>query len=187
MANKLGALIKEARAENGWTQEQLAKKVKGLSASDIGRIERGEKIPETEQIKLIAKALGVTQTSLLNAAKGTGGKGGSAKTGSAKTGSAKTSSAKTGTGKSSSKTGGKTSSAKSGSGKSSSSAKTSGTSVTVTAAEKKLLQQYRKADDMTREAVDKILAAAAPASGKSDAGGDLLNSLLGSVLKQLMG
>mgnify|MGYP004599464695 CR=1 FL=1 len=35
MANKIGPLIKEARTEAGFTQEQLAKKIKGLSAADI--------------------------------------------------------------------------------------------------------------------------------------------------------
>ena len=170
MASKLGTLIKEGRAAKSWTQAQLAAKVKGLSASDIGRIERGEKIPETEQIKLIAKALGVTQTSLLNAAKG-------------KTAGSKTSSAKAGAKTSSSKTGGKTSSSKTGSGKTAAASKTS---VTVTAAEKKLLQQYRKADDLTKKAVDSILAAVVPSSGKNDGGGDLLNSLLGNVLGQVM-
>ena len=182
MASKLGTLIKEGRAAKGWTQAQLAAKIKGLSASDIGRIERGEKTPETEQIRQIAKALGVTQTSLLNAAKG-------------KTGSSKTSSAKTGAKESSSKAGGKTSSSKTGSGKTAASSKTgsgkttaaSKTSVTVTSAEKKLLQQYRKADDMTKKAVDNILAAAVPASGKNDGAGDLLNSLLGNVLEQVLG
>ena len=168
MADKLGTLIREGRTEKGWTQAQLAAKVKGLSASDIGRIERGEKVPETEQIKLIAKALGVTQTSLLNAAKGktSAGKSGSSKTGSGKTGS------------------GKTTSGKAGSGKTASSA---GTSVKVTAAEKKLLSRYRKADDMTKEAVDRLLEAAAPSSSQSSAAGDLIQSLLGNVLEQMIG
>lgn len=168
MADKLGTLIREGRTEKGWTQAQLAAKVKGLSASDIGRIERGEKVPETEQIKLIAKALGVTQTSLLNAAKG--------KTGAGKSGSSKTGSSKTGSGK--------TTSGKAGSGKTASSA---GTSVKVTAAEKKLLSRYRKADDMTKEAVDRLLEAAAPSSSQSSAAGDLIQSLLGNVLEQMIG
>ena len=43
MANKVGALIKEARTGAGMTQEQLAKKIEGLSASDISKAERGEK------------------------------------------------------------------------------------------------------------------------------------------------
>ena len=87
---KVGTLIKEARTAADMTQEQLARKIKGLSASDISLAERGQKeLPQT-QLKEIAKATGVTQASLLNAAKGT-------KTSSAKTSSAK----KTTTGKTS--------------------------------------------------------------------------------------
>lgn len=71
-AKKVGALIKKARTEAGLTQEQLARKVKGASASDIGRAERGEKELTAEQLKQVAKATGVTQKSLLDAAKGTG-------------------------------------------------------------------------------------------------------------------
>ena len=71
MAKKLGTLIKEARTNAGLTQEQLAKKVSGMSATDVSKAERGEKTPTTEQLKAIAKATGVTQKSLLDAAKGT--------------------------------------------------------------------------------------------------------------------
>ena len=67
---KVGALIKSARLEKGFTQEQLARKVKDCSASDLGKAERGEKELTTEQLKQIAKATGVTQKSLLDAAKG---------------------------------------------------------------------------------------------------------------------
>ena len=70
-AKKVGKLIKEARTGAGLTQEQLARKVKNCSASDIGRAERGEKELTQEQLKQIAKATGVTQKSLLDAAKGT--------------------------------------------------------------------------------------------------------------------
>ena len=70
MAKKVGTLIKQARTEAGLTQEQLARKVKGCSTSDIGRAERGEKELTTEQLKQVAKATGVTQKSLLDAAKG---------------------------------------------------------------------------------------------------------------------
>ena len=69
MANKVGALIREARTGAGLTQEQLAKKVDGVTASDISKAERGEKELTQTQLKLIAKATGVTQASLLNAAK----------------------------------------------------------------------------------------------------------------------
>ena len=70
MAKKVGTLIKEARTEAGLTQEQLARKVKGVSASDISKAERGEKELTQAALKEIAKATGVTQKSLLDAAKG---------------------------------------------------------------------------------------------------------------------
>lgn len=68
---KVGTLIKEARTNAGMTQEQLARKVAGATAADIGKAERGEKALTQEQLKAIAKATGVTQKSLLDAAKGT--------------------------------------------------------------------------------------------------------------------
>ena len=70
-SKKLGSLIKEARTGAGLTQEQLARKISGLSATDISEAERGLKDLTQEQLKKIAKATGVTQASLLNAAKGT--------------------------------------------------------------------------------------------------------------------
>ena len=70
MAKKVGILIKEARTAAGMTQEQLAKKVDGVSAYDISKAERGEKELTQAALKQIAKATGVTQTSLLNAPKG---------------------------------------------------------------------------------------------------------------------
>ena len=39
MANKVGPLIKEARTAAGLTQEQLAKKIKGIEATDISKAE----------------------------------------------------------------------------------------------------------------------------------------------------
>ncbi len=69
-AKKVGTLIREARTKAGLTQEQLAKKIKGLTASDVSKAERGEKELTQEQLKAIAKATGVTQKSLLDAAKG---------------------------------------------------------------------------------------------------------------------
>ena len=126
-AKKVGTLIKEARTQADLTQEQLARKIKGLSASDISLAERGQKDLTQSQLKEIAKATGVTQASLLNAAKGS-------------------SSSKSTTAKKS------TSSKKS---SSSSTAKTS--SVKVTSAEKKLLELYRAADSDTRKDVLKLL------------------------------
>lgn len=149
MANKVGTLIKEARTAAGLTQEALARQVADCSASDISKAERGEKELTQTQLKAIAKATGVTQKSLLDAAKGTT----SAKTTSAKTTAAKTSSAKTSSSKTSSAN---TSSSKT------SSAKTAGStsgqsSVKVTAAEKKLLELYRAANSDTKKAAVALL------------------------------
>jgi len=69
-AKKVGTLIKEARTAAGLTQEQLARKISGLSATDISEAERGKKELTQDQLKKIAKVTGVTQASLLNAAKG---------------------------------------------------------------------------------------------------------------------
>ena len=68
---KVGDLIKEARTNADLTQEQLARRISGLSASDISQAERGLKDLTQEQLKQIAKITGVTQASLINAAKGT--------------------------------------------------------------------------------------------------------------------
>ncbi|MBO6164447.1 MAG: helix-turn-helix domain-containing protein [Lachnospiraceae bacterium] len=83
MSKKLGAKIREARNDAGLTQEQLARKIRSLSASDISKIERGEKEPTQEQIKQIAKATGVTQKSLLDLAKKTSSTSSSGKTSTA--------------------------------------------------------------------------------------------------------
>lgn len=130
MASKVGKLIKEARVNADMTQEQLARKISGLSSSDISKAERGEKDLTQEQLKKIAKATGVTQKSLLDAAKGT--------TSSKKTSSSKSSAAKTTVKKP----------------KTPSSA---GISMRVTATEKKLIEYYRLADSDTKKAATKVL------------------------------
>ena len=66
---KVGTLIKEARTEAGLTQEQLARKIAGVSAADISAAERHQKNLTQEQLKQIARITGVTQASLLNASK----------------------------------------------------------------------------------------------------------------------
>ena len=83
---KVGDLIKEARTNAGLTQAQLAAKVDGVTASDISKAERGEKELTQAALKQIAKATGVTQSSLLNAPKGASGKSGKTSSGG-KTGS----------------------------------------------------------------------------------------------------
>lgn len=130
MSKKTGTLIKEARTGAGFTQEQLARKITGLSASDIGRAERGEKDLTQEQLKAIAKACGVTQKSLLDSVKGSTAK----KTSSAGKTTAKKTTAK------------KTSSAGS-------------SSLTLTAKEKKLIKAYRAADESLQAKVEQLLLA----------------------------
>ncbi len=67
---KVGDLIKEARTDAGMTQTALAAKIKGLTAADISKAERGEKELTKDQLKSIAKITGVTQKSLLDAPSG---------------------------------------------------------------------------------------------------------------------
>ena len=152
MANKVGALIKEARTEAGLTQEQLARKVKDASASDIGKAERGEKELTQEQLKQIAKATGVTQKSLLDAAKSSSKKTAS----SSKTAEKKTASS---------------------SAKKTASSSSSGTSMKVTAAEKKLVELYRNADSDAKKKALAIL------KGEETDIEDILGSLLGGAGK----
>ena len=142
---KLGNLIKKARTDAGLTQEQLAKKVSGLTAADIGKAERAEKDLTETQLKAIAKATGVTQKSLLDAA-GKSTASSAAKTGSAKTTSAKASSSKT----------------------------ASGSSMKLTANEKKLVELYREADAETKKQAMKVL------KGEGSDASDLMKKVLGS-------
>ena len=69
-SKKVGTLIKEARTEAGLTQEQLARRISGLSAGDISLAERHQKNLTQDQLRQIAKITGVTQASLLEAARG---------------------------------------------------------------------------------------------------------------------
>jgi transcriptional regulator with XRE-family HTH domain len=169
MSKKLGDLVKKARTEKGFTQAGLAEKVDGLTASDVSKIERGEKEPAQSVLKQMAKALGVTQKSLLDAATGGGKTASSSKTGTA---AKKTSSAK------------KTSAVKD-----------TIDTLKLTATEKKLVQLYRKADTKTKKAAINLLegdsnaieligallsAKGSGSSGSSGSSGtsDLLSALL---------
>ena len=69
MANTVGPLLKEARSKAKLSQEALAGQIDGLSASDLGKAERGEKELSQSVLRQIAKLTGVTQSSLINAAK----------------------------------------------------------------------------------------------------------------------
>ena len=134
-AKKVGTLIKEARTEAGLTQEQLARRIAGLSASDISQAERHQKDLTQDQLKQIAKITGVTQASLLNAAKGSSAK--------------------------------KTTASKS--------------SMQVTAAERRLVELYRKASTDERKDALKAL------KGESSLADDILEGLLDSVQDMLSG
>ena len=175
---KLGDLIKEARTNAGLSQAALAEQVDGVSASDIGKAERGEKELTQAALKQIAKATGVTQKSLLEAAGGAStAKKETAKKETAKKETAKKETAKKETAKK--ETTKKTSSSSAKKTSSSSAKKTSsssGTSVKVTAAEKKLLELYRAADS------DKKKAAVSVLKGETPEAGDILSSLLGGAM-----
>lgn len=134
-SKKVGTLIKEARTEAGLTQEQLVRRIAGLSASDISQAERHQKNLTQEQLKQIAKITGVTQASLLNAARGTTAK--------------------------------KPAGAKS--------------SMQVTAAERRLVELYRKATTDERKDALKALR------GESSLADDIMESLLDSVTDMLTG
>ena len=146
MANQVGTLIREARTGAGLTQEQLAKKIKGLSAAELGKAERGETELTQALLKEIAKTTGVTQSSLLNAAKA--GASAAKKTTAAKSTASKKTAAAKKTETSAKKT---TATAK----KTAASAKKS--DETLTAAEKKLLEAYRAAGSDARKNALKLL------------------------------
>lgn len=169
----LGELIKEARTSAGLTQEQLAQSVGDMTASDISKAERGQKVPTQNQLKQIAKTTGVTQKSLLDAAKAQDAAGsGNTSSGTAasgKTASGKTSSGTTASGKTAS---GTTSSGKTTSGKTTSGKTTSGNTVQVTATEKKLLELYRAADSDKKKAVMSLL------KGETQTASEMISSLL---------
>ena len=207
MAEKVGTLIREARTKAGFTQEQLARKIKGISADDISKAERGEKELTQAVLKEIAKATGVTQKSLIDAAKGTApakktaqktasSKTSTAKrTGTSKAGTSKAGTSKAGTSKAgTSKTGtSKTASSKTASGKTAAkktSSKTAGTGssrteLRLSAEEKKLIKAYREADDRIKAGV-KLMLLGTDSMATEAGAGDMLGALLGSV-KELFG
>ncbi len=162
MAKKVGELIKEARTAAKLTQAQLAEQVTGVTAADIGKAERGEKELTQAALKQIAKATGVTQASLLNAAAGKAAASAGKTASTGKTAAA-----------------GKTAAKKPAAGKTASTAKKTGaakSSMQLTAAEKKLVELYRKADADTKKEVMKLL------KGTGDDASELLTSLLSNAM-----
>ena len=177
--SKLSTLLKDARNDSGLTQEQLAKKAgNGLTANDVSRAERALDVPTDAQLKAIAKGTGVTQKSLLDAAKTARPK--SASTAAKTTASArKTTAAK------------KTASAAK---KTTAAAKTSTAAkkdeYTLTATEKKLIDAYRSASSENRKlALDLLQGKDVDQSDASGIGAILQNGLssgLGGVLETLI-
>ncbi len=172
MANTVGPLIKEARSKAKLSQEALASQIDGLSASDLGKAERGEKELSQSVLRQIAKLTGVTQSSLINAAKestyGTAAKKTSSAPAAKKTTTATTSKKTSTTAKTTTATK-KTSTAK----KTSSASKDA---IELTAAEKKLVELYRAADSETKKKAVAVL------KGESSEMGDILTSLLGGAM-----
>ena len=161
---KVGTLIREARTAKKLSQEQLASGIDGLSGSDIGKAERGEKDLSQTHLKAIAKARGITQKSLLEAPKGGSPAPAASKTTSAskttasKTAAArKTTSAKSTTAsKTASATAKKTSSATSKKTASGTTGKTTSVS-SLSAAEQKLIELYRAAASDDKKLATRIL------------------------------
>ena len=164
---KVGDLIKEARTKAGLSQEKLAGMIEGLSASEVSKAERGEKELTQAELKGIAKACGVTQKSLLEAA-------------GYVTAKTTTAAKKPAAGKTSSS--GKTSSAKTSTAKKTSSS--TGTSVKLTATEKRVLELYRAADATTKKNAEAVLKGEKKVQAES---GSLVGSLLGGALDTLTG
>ena len=160
MADTVGKLIREARTKAGLTQEQMAKKMGGgMTAAQISRAERGEEPLTQAQLKTVAKITGVTQASLLLAAR-------------------ESKPAKKQTVKSTAKTTAKSTAATA--------------SMKVTAAEKKLVEAYRKADSDTRKAALRVLRGECGEMvtrllGKSDNVADDLADHLGDLIGGLFG
>jgi len=156
---KVGELIKEARTAKGLSQAKLAGMIDGLSATDLGKAERGQKDLTQAQLKAIAKATGVTQKSLLEAAAGTAAAGKTA--------------AKTTAKKTTASTAKKTSSSTT-------------TAIKLTAAEKRVLELYRVADAATKKNAEAVLKGTKQV--QEDSGGNpLMEGLLGGALDILSG
>ena len=59
-----GAVVRSARKEQTWTQEDLAER-SGLTTTYVGQVERGDKVPSLTVILKLAHALNVLPSELL--------------------------------------------------------------------------------------------------------------------------
>ena len=138
-AKNVGTLIREARMAKGLSQEKLASEIEGLTASDISKAERGDKELSQTQLRAVAKVIGVTQKSLLEAPKG-GTSSTTAASTSAKKTTASSSAKKTETKKTTSAAVSRHSSAEK-----------------LTTTEKKVLELYRAAETENKKLAVRIL------------------------------
>lgn len=163
MGKKVGKLIKAARTGADMTQEQLARRISGLSASDISLAERGEKELTQAQLKKIATLTGVTQASLINVAKEENGS--SKKTTTAKKTTIKTTTPKT--------------------------PANANSTMKVTSTERKLVEAYRLADSDAKKRAMNILKGQEDGVLESILGSgdiaDTVEDVLGNVLGGLLG
>lgn len=60
----LGASVRQARLERGWTQEQLAQET-GFDRKSVNRVETGAYAPSVDRLFVLAEALGTTAARLL--------------------------------------------------------------------------------------------------------------------------
>lgn len=163
MGKKVGKLIKAARTDADMTQEQLARRISGLSANDISLAERGEKDLTQAQLKKIATITGVTQASLINAAKEENGS--SKKTTTTKKTTTKTTTPKT--------------------------PANANSTMKVTSTERKLVEAYRLADSDAKKRAMNILKGKEEGVLDSILGNgdiaDTVEDVLGNVLGGLLG
>lgn len=175
MANTVGPLIKEARTNAKLSQEALAGQIEGLSASDLGKAERGEKELSQSVLRQIAKITGVTQSSLVNAAKeSTYGPVKKTAATAKKTAAAEKKPVAAKTASTAKKTGAGTKKPAASTKKPEASAKKD--DFALTAAEKKLVELYREADADTKKKAIAVL------KGEGGDASDILTSLIGTAM-----
>ena len=183
MAATVGELIKEARTKAGLSQTKLAEGIGGLTAADISAAERGTKELSQAQLKAIAKATGVTQASLLNAAKSApaakkpaAAKPAAAKTAAAKKPAAKTTAKTAAAKKPAAKKPAAKPAAKTTAAKKPATPANANSTMKVTATERKLVEAYRAADSTAKKNALAVL------KGTETAG-----SMAESIISDLMG
>ena len=193
-SKKVGALVKEARTAAGLTQEKLAKKAgEGLTAADISKCEQGKADLTNAQLKKIAVACGVTQSSLVNATKNVSSSAKKTTTEKKTTTAKKTSSTSSKKTTSSTK---KTSSSASSTKKTSTTPANANTSMKVTSTEKKVIEAYREAPSDLKKAALKVLKGEygdtinkllSASSGSGTTAADGIGEMLGDFLGGLLG